>query len=508
MDRDLSGDLRLIIDTLDKACDENKEFRDALYSVCENVIRVLDEKKCWDSAVEDDPGHGEETETAELPPNIAELRPEHFHSQFTQETAPPAQEDPLKGIPRIGPSELRNIQQRCMVKAKASRWAAERQDLMSREYDFEVQIKPRDQEIIGEASQLPDCFLWMSGRNAPSPGDPKLYCQLADCYEAMAETVRVAQELGEADSDYRELHEQAVDLAAEAQAMVRAAAGLVGGKEDADQVAVHHWLRQVSHELRIYIPKYMRATDYADPAGVDELRARLTALEDGVRQRKDRAKEIKNLFNRIRYHVKKLDQGASVEEEAQHWKKVTESVERLLNHNVPPSNPELRHALLPLADTAGGDDMPQGFRRVMHEIDRYLARNPTAHSAPAYKEQSPEVGEAAAYLRNKTVVLIGGEKRPDAKKSLEEAFGLSELVWVNTTGHQSVNLLEPHVTRPEVAVVMLAIRWSSHSMGDVKQFCDAHGKPFVRLPGGYSPNQVAAQILQQVSNNLSAGNGD
>jgi hypothetical protein len=36
----------------------------------------------------------------------------------------------------------------------------------------------------------------------------------------------------------------------------------------------------------------------------------------------------------------------------------------------------------------------------------------------------------------------------------------------------------------------------------VRQFCERHDKPLVRLPGGYSPNQVAAQILAQCSGKL------
>jgi hypothetical protein len=49
---------------------------------------------------------------------------------------------------------------------------------------------------------------------------------------------------------------------------------------------------------------------------------------------------------------------------------------------------------------------------------------------------------------------------------------------------------------------VLAIRWSSHSYGDVKQFCDQYGKPLVRLPAGYNPNQVAVHILSQCSDRL------
>jgi hypothetical protein len=48
-----------------------------------------------------------------------------------------------------------------------------------------------------------------------------------------------------------------------------------------------------------------------------------------------------------------------------------------------------------------------------------------------------------------------------------------------------------------VTTVLLAIRWSSHSYGEVRDFCEKHGKLFVRLPGGYNPNQVAHQILLQ-----------
>jgi hypothetical protein len=54
-------------------------------------------------------------------------------------------------------------------------------------------------------------------------------------------------------------------------------------------------------------------------------------------------------------------------------------------------------------------------------------------------------------------------------------------------------------------VVLLAIRWSNHSYGDVQEYCDTYGKLLVRLPGGYHPNQVAHQILSQVGHRLRAG---
>ena len=54
---------------------------------------------------------------------------------------------------------------------------------------------------------------------------------------------------------------------------------------------------------------------------------------------------------------------------------------------------------------------------------------------------------------------------------------------------------------------LLAIRWSSHGFGEVKDFCDRYGKPLVRLPGGYNPNQVAHQILTQIGDRLAVQAG-
>jgi hypothetical protein len=81
------------------------------------------------------------------------------------------------------------------------------------------------------------------------------------------------------------------------------------------------------------------------------------------------------------------------------------------------------------------------------------------------------------------------------------------LVWIETKEHQAVDAFEPLIARPDVALVLLAIRWSSHAFGDVKQICDRHGKLLIRLPGGYNPNQVAAQILAQSSAQLSSDVG-
>src|SRR5205085_7156576 len=95
-----------------------------------------------------------------------------------------------------------------------------------------------------------------------------------------------------------------------------------------------------------------------------------------------------------------------------------------------------------------------------------------------------------------------GERRPSAVDALAQAFGLRELIWIETREHQTHAVFEPYVARDDVAAVVLAIRWSSHGFGEVKEFCDKYGKPLVRLPAGYSPNQVAYHLLRQVGDRL------
>ncbi len=63
----------------------------------------------------------------------------------------------------------------------------------------------------------------------------------------------------------------------------------------------------------------------------------------------------------------------------------------------------------------------------------------------------------------------------------------------------------PFIARADVDAVLLAIRWSSHSYGDVRAICEKYGKEFFRLPAGYNPNQVAHQLLQQRGNKSQAG---
>ena len=206
------------------------------------------------------------------------------------------------------------------------------------------------------------------------------------------------------------------------------------------------------------------------------------------------------MIDRLRSHLDVIREGKDAE---QGWRVVIEVVEATVGEGIPPSSRAIRELLLPLIDELPDrDDWPRGFRLVLRELDRYLGDRLQVSKTKAPEVPSAEVAEATRLLSGKDVILIGGSRRPDAYEALKTTLGLKDLIWIETREHESITKFEPYVTRPEVALVLLAIRWSSHSFGEVKRLCERYGKPLVRLPAGYNPNQVAAQILAQGSGQL------
>ncbi len=393
----------------------------------------------------------------------------------------------------ISNADLQAIENHCRLKAEGARWAATRQRRLNEGADYALEIEPADRDLVTRAKALEDCFLWMNHISAPTPADLGLWEDVAGCFDAVAMAISLLRQLVVDVEKNRGVFEQALDLAAEAQSALRAAVEAVEGRPDSDQDKVFHWLRYTATEQQVFIPRFMRLDDHADPTGWRDLQERIGDLDTQIEAIRKQEKQRVNLLGKGKYHARRIMEGRGSEED---WKKVVGSVDTLVNDGIPPSNPDIRDMLVPIIDEMPEMEVPPGFQRVLAEIDRYLATQ-LPPSAEIVKEVSEEVQEVAKLLENKGLLIIGGERRPYAYEALKLAFRLKELIWIPTKEHESVDQFESSVARPEVTAVLLAIRWSSHSYGEVRDFCLTHGKMFVRLPGGYNPNQVAHQILLQ-----------
>jgi hypothetical protein len=390
-------------------------------------------------------------------------------------------------------SDLELIETRCKLKADGARWAAARERSLRDGADFYTEIEPKDRELIAAAKNLEDCFLWMNHSSAPIPDDLQLWEDVAGCFEASAMSVALLRQVIENGESYRGFLEKAMDLTAEAQSALRMSVARVDGKPDSDQHRIFQWIRQTVTEEHIFVARYMRLDDPADPTGWNDLQERIGRLEAEIDEIRQKDKNRVKLLKKAQYHARLLAAGKGAEAD---WKKVIDAVDALVADGMPPSNTDVRDLLAPIIEELPEfEDVPQGFQRVLAEVDRFLATHSPA-AKPVAREISPEVRKVADLYQGKTMAIIGGDRRPHAYDALKSSFCLKELIWIETRDHESTDIFVPYIARADIDVVLLAIRWSSHSYGDVKALCDRFGKEFYRLPAGYNPNRVAHQILQ------------
>jgi len=414
---------------------------------------------------------------------------------------PSAWSEPSTSL-EINDADLPLIEARCRLKAEGARWAARRQRMLQEHVDFHSQIAPLDRDIIERARALPDCYLWMCSPNAPTPADLSQWDQIASCFETFESALVLTRGLAINPGSDRDAFEQALHLLAEASSALRVAIDRIDGGSDRDQLRVHNWLRQTSAREQVFIARYMKINDPADPDAIADLDQRIEQLDATLAAVRDEDKKRRSLFKRIHYHMRNRTNPEGIT--PYDWQRIIETVDELINNGERPSSRELRDVLAPVIDDLPdvGNELPANFHLVLRELDRYLESRPPAtvqEQGPAYSE---DVHQVARMLHGKAIVLIGGLRRRYAEEALKTAFGLRDLYWLDVPDHESITSFEPYIARSEVAVVIVAIRWSSHSYSGVSQYCTDYEKCMVRLRAGYNPNQVAKQILEQCGQRL------
>ena len=396
--------------------------------------------------------------------------------------------------------DVEAIVTRCQLKAEACRWAARRRRLITEHADFQREIAPRDRAIVAKAKDVGNCFLWMCAAESPNPADASLYDDISNAFEAVAAGLLLLHD-GQSHGQTTDL-KQTLMLLAETQRVLRTAIHTIGGPVDDDQVRVFNLIKQTAETSHVHLIQHMRLNDSADSKSGAELWSRIRSFR---RHRQD-ASETQQLWQPLLEQLRKTlsELSSDIASSDGLWRKAIGVIKQLIESGMPPSHRPLRDMILPLVEVLPeAIEIPPEFERVLQEVDRYLAEVPTPVVEES-AEPTQEIKTAAELLQGRTIVLLGGDRRPHAEAALKTAFCLKDLIWISTHSHDSIRDLEPPIAHSDVAVVLLAIRWASHSFGEIKAFCDRNGKPLVRLPGGYNPQQVAVQILKQISDTLKA----
>ena len=396
--------------------------------------------------------------------------------------------------PTIG---LDGIARSCRVKAEACLWAVERKKLIAAGVDFHSEVQPRDKTLLEKARALDDCFLWMTTASAPMPEPLELYVELAERYEDAADATDLLAELIQ-QNDGWEMLEAAMALGAEAQSALREAVLATGCRdEDQCQLGLFHWLRKNTQEREVYIPRFLRMADKPSRAEVSSLNGRIANLQELHRSRASAKKSTTNGLKKIRYHLNQISPGR---DNAYYWNKIFSTIDELVPKQMLANDVQLRELLVKYIDEIPEKTVvSRAGQDVLEAIDLFLANRPGADAAEqTLSVRSAEMTAIANNLKGKTLVVIGGEARPYAKEALREAFGLDHVAWITTREHGSAEVFAPYIRASGVGLVLLAIRWSSHCFGVVRDYCREANVPFVRLPAGYNPSQVTHQIVEQV----------
>lgn len=447
--------------------------------------------------------------TAAAAPANGEERPRREPLPPLTFAGPPPEEprDETAGKRKIfppTPQQIPLIETRFRLKAEAARWALERHGLLKQGAAFKWQIDPRDRDLISRARDLPDCHLWMLNPATPAPRHYGALTDIAGCFDAAAEGATLVAKVVANPRQIPDFLADSLLVLAEAHAALRWA--ILGAYDytDPDQLLIHLWLKQLAEEHRIFIPRFMQSKEQVDPGSWQGIGERRLEIDKNFEEARTRERTTRKLFGKAEYLQRTIltckgDQAKYDDS----WKRFLEIITEMVDAGVPPSNREIRELLVPLTEQLPDAEFSKNVRLVLREIDTYLANRDLQEEEEAkVVPSSAEVRQVASLLKGRSMVLIGGVPRPFAQRMLKKQFQLKELIWIDTQPHQSYTDFEPDVADKDVAVVLLAIRWSSHSYGEVQHFCAEYGKPLVRLPRGYNANQVAAEILSQCSGKL------
>ena len=189
--------------------------------------------------------------------------------------------------------------------------------------------------------------------------------RLTVCYEALASAVEIVEELSAAGEDDPITLRDMYYLLAESQSMLWAALRDAGIERDQDQTDAFIWLREKTREHRVFVERYMRREDPADPANGPELQERLEAFAEAWRSSlsDDRIREV--CLRRLAYHVHRISEDQS-DEPTHDWEKLSEIIDELSENGLDPQSDEVSELLAPLPDDVPDVEFCEAAERALN----------------------------------------------------------------------------------------------------------------------------------------------
>jgi hypothetical protein len=155
------------------------------------------------------------------------------------------------------------------------------------------------------------------------------------------------------------------------------------------------------------------------------------------------------------------------------------------------SDPELLELVLPYREliTEGGE-----FRALRRNLDRMQQEATAAESNGSY---AGEIADIVERTRGMRVVLIGGARREDVRKQLQQLFEFDRLDWEDHEASKPALLdsLEQRVRNRGIDLMLILRSFISHHVpGRFRPLCEQHGIPCLMVEQGYGAAQIAKTL--------------
>ncbi|HTE18813.1 MAG TPA: hypothetical protein VK689_10595, partial [Armatimonadota bacterium] len=191
----------------------------------------------------------------------------------------------------------------------------------------------------------------------------------------------------------------------------------------------------------------------------------------------------------------------------------TDARERLLQccrevmeSGVPPTYPPLRDALILfahlLAAEPGMARLTQAVEAAQLKREQASLSGKTCKSAKGKSKaaalndsQFCEIRQVRELTTGKKLVILGGDPRREQSRSLQTALQVEGVLWPKMSVHSHAQDYEPAIRKGDLVVVLA--NFLKIPLKHFREFADRHGARLLRLPQGWSPQQVAHQMIAQ-----------
>ena len=478
---------------------------------------------------------------------VPEPRYNEFESEFFRPAGEPAGqawgggEAPMtteQARRAFGPDtiDLNLISERARLKAEGVRWAWTRERRIHAGADFRREIQPNDQSLVHRAKNLANCFMWMNDPFGPRLTDQHQMETLAGCFDTLAESVALVKEVMPDRHKQPDLVKQALTYMAQSQSALRMVVRQIYDRDDQDQMEAYQWLRRITQVERIYLSRYMRLDDPADPGDWIMIHEAVTRIEQQLDESRRANAEIKKLTRKLAYETSQIAH-LPADLAKPKWETVFEIVTEMLQYGMPTSHPDLINPLLHIATHRPSDvEVPESINMVWSQVEAAVEdRKRSAESDEAIDESTPRpipettgmrslatgarapkvvepvddsemdiTAQVQERLKGRTIVLISGEAREPARRALETTLGVKQLVWYTLHTPEDTANLKPILANPDVILVLVAPKAAERAREELTEICEKVRKPMVRLSIGYAPSAVTNAIVNQAGEHILA----